>query len=265
MKHAYIFILLIVLIACKNETREPLVEKNKPTEGSTSKAQSVLNKVIEQAGGDKYETSAIEFRFRGKEYVSVRNCGMYELQRNQISKAGDTIKDVISNMGFERFVNRKKQNLPDSLSNKYSNAVNSVHYFAQLPFGLNDPAVKKTYLDTVKINQTAYHKIKVQFSEEGGGDDHDDVYMYWVNQEKNTIDYLAYSFEVNGGGMRFRKAINPRIINGIRFVDYENYAPKEADLNVKDLDKAYKNDNLKKVSEIINESIQVVLGKEKCN
>jgi len=269
MKYAYIFILFIVLIACKNETKESSVEekieKKELTEESVSKAQSVLNKVIEQAGGEKYETSAIEFRFRGKEYVSVRNCGMYELQRNQISKAGDTIKDVVSNMGFERFVNRKKQNLPDSLSNRYSNAVNSVHYFAQLPFGLNDPAVKKTYLDTVKINQTAYHKIKVQFTEEGGGDDHDDVYMYWVNQEKNTIDYLAYSFEVNGGGMRFRKAINPRIINGIRFVDYENYAPKEANLNVIDLDEAYENDHLKKVSEIINEDIQVVLGKEKCN
>ncbi|MDQ7916443.1 DUF6503 family protein [Mesonia sp. MT50] len=266
MKQIYIFLLLTVLVSCKDESKEPAVEvKDDFTEEKVAKAQEVLSKVIERAGGEKYQTSAIEFRFRGNKYSSVRNCGMYELQKVQVTEDGDTIKDVLSNMGFERFVNREKLNLPDSLVAKYSNAVNSVHYFAQLPFGLNDPAVKKTYLDTLSLEQNKYHKIKVQFAEEGGGDDHDDVYMYWVNMDKNTIDYLAYSFEVNGGGMRFRKAINPKKVNGIRFADYENYAPKEDNINVEDLDKAFMNDQLKKVSEIINEDIKVVVGKDKCN
>jgi len=268
MKHAYIFLLFIALAACKNDQQEPIIDKEKKTKVTPkelTKAQNILNRVIEKAGGEKYETTAIEFRFRGKEYVSVRNCGMYELQRTQITKEGDTIKDVVSNMGFERFVNRKKENLPDSLSTKYGNSVNSVHYFVQLPFGLNDPAVKKTYLDTVNINDIKYHKIKVQFAKEGGGDDHHDVYMYWINQEDNTIDYLAYSFEVNGGGMRFRKAINPRVINSIRFADYENYAPKKKGLQVEYLDEAYINNELEKISEIRNENIQVILGKEKCD
>jgi len=266
MKHIYIFALLIALVSCKNDPKEKSVDvKDDFTEEKMAKAQKVLNKVIEVAGGDKYQTSAIEFRFRGNKYSSVRNCGMYELQKVQVTKDGDTIKDVLSNMGFERFVNREKLNLPDSLSTKYKNSVNSVHYFAQLPFGLNDPAVKKTYLDTVSIEQHKYHKIKVQFAEEGGGDDHDDVYIYWVNMDKNTIDYLAYSFEVNGGGMRFRKAIDPKKVNGIRFANYENYAPKENNLKVENLDKAFMNDKLKKVSEIINENIKVVVGKNKCN
>ncbi|MDT0295597.1 DUF6503 family protein [Mesonia ostreae] len=266
MKQICIFLLFTAMISCKNESKEPTVEvKDDFTEEKVAKAQEVLSKVIERAGGDKYQTSAIEFRFRGNKYSSVRNCGMYELQKLEVTEDGDSIKDVLSNMGFERFVNREKLSLHDSLVTKYSNSLNSVHYFVQLPFGLNDAAVKKSYLDTVSIEKNKYHKIKVQFTEEGGGDDHEDVYMYWVNVEKNTIDYLAYSFEVNGGGMRFRKAINPKIVNGIRFADYENYAPKEDNLNVENLDKAFMNDKLKKLSEIINEDIRVVVGENNCD
>ena len=51
--------------------------------------------------------------------------------------------------------------------------------------------------------------------------------MYWFNKETFKPDYLAYDFHTDGGGVRFRKAYNERYVDGIRFVDYENYKPRD--------------------------------------
>ena len=62
-------------------------------------------------------------------------------------------------------------------SDSYSASVNSVHYFAVLPYGLDGKAVNKTYVNKVDIKGKSYHKIKVTFNEEGGGEDFEDVFM----------------------------------------------------------------------------------------
>ncbi len=87
----------------------------------------------------------------------------------------------------------------------YSNSVNSVAYFALLPFRLNDAAVNKRYIGTSEIKGEPYFEIEVTFQQKGGGKDHDDVFIYWIHQQHFTMDYLAYSFIVDGGGTRFRK------------------------------------------------------------
>ena len=73
------------------------------------------------------------------------------------------------------------------------------------------------------------------------------------------LDYLAYSYRVNGGGMRFREATNERVVNGVRFVDYNNYKAKNASTKLENLDKAFENSELKKLSEINLENVQVKL------
>ncbi|MEM9686700.1 MAG: DUF6503 family protein, partial [Bacteroidota bacterium] len=71
------------------------------------------------------------------------------------------------------------------------------------------------------------------------------------------MDYLAYEFHVNGGGLRFREAYNIRTVNGIRFVDYNNFKPKTKNTNIYDLDNSFENGELELLSEIILEDVEV--------
>ena len=134
-------------------------------------AQEIVDKAIEKAGGQKYENAQIEFTFRGKEYKSARQGGKYQLERIQTDSAGLTIRDVLKNDGFKRFIDDSLVALPDSLSTAYSNSVNSVHYFIQLPYGLNSSSVNKKLLGKDSIEGRAYYEIKVGFDEAGGGKD----------------------------------------------------------------------------------------------
>ncbi|MCB0376061.1 MAG: hypothetical protein KDD04_09105 [Sinomicrobium sp.] len=90
-----------------------------------------------------------------------------------------------------------------------------------------------------------------------GGEDFEDVYLYWVDKESFTTDYLAYEFHVNGGGLRFREAYNVRTVGGIRFVDYYNFKPKDKNVILDDLDRLFDRGELELLSEIILEDISV--------
>ncbi len=113
---------------------------------------------------------------------------------------------------------------------KYTGSVNSVHYCSVLPYGLNDAAVQKKLLEETSINQKPYYKVQISFAEDGGGEDFDDVFIYWIDKKTFKVDYLAYSFHENDGGMRFREATNERFVNGIRLLIIQ-LQPKMLQLN----------------------------------
>jgi len=71
------------------------------------------------------------------------------------------------------------------------------------------------------------------------------------------MDYLAYSFIVNEGGLRFRKAINRRNEEGVVFQDYENYKPKVKSKALRDLGLMFQNDKLELLSLIKNQNIEL--------
>lgn len=241
-----IFVLLIVsiLVSCKQE--------NQPN------AQDVINKAIEVSGGIKYETSTISFDFRDKHYKAIRNNGIYQYERHFIDSI-NKIKDVLSNNGFQRFVNDELIEVADSMVPRYSRSVNSVHYFSVLPFGLNDSAVNKTLIGEVSIKEDTYYKIKVTFNQDKGGDDFEDVFIYWIKKKDFKVDYLAYSYEEDNNeiGFRLREAYNERYVNGIRFVDYNNYIPINKEADLLDLDKIFESNDLKLLSKIENKNIIV--------
>ena len=126
-----------------------------------------------------------------------------------------------------------------------------------MPYGLNDESVNKTYLEKVIIKNQEYHKIKVTFSKNGGGEDHEDVFVYYVNTKLNKVDYFSYLYYVDGGGIRFREAYNERYVNGLRFVDYKNFKPEKEDADLYTLDSLYKINELKLISKIELENISV--------
>ncbi len=219
-------------------------------------AGEIVQKAIKIHGGDMYENSVIDFDFRDRRYRIERNHGLYKYHRIFEDSLG-TYHDVLDNNGFSRTLNGQTINLDQEWIQKYTRSVNSVAYFALLPFGLNDPAVNKELLGEETIRDNAYYKIKVTFDQEGGGEDHDDVFVYWFRKDTYRMDYFGYSYHTDGGGIRFREAINVRETGGLVFADYINYAGKHGDMDVSGLAKKFINGELKKLSEINLENVKV--------
>jgi hypothetical protein len=205
----------LVLFSCRQQNRAIEVT-----------AQEIVDRAIEISGGEKYTNHNVSYAFRDKKYVSENIGGKKVLKRITITDS-ITITDVKQTNGFQRFFNDSLISLPDTLSSKYANSVNSVHYFSRLPQGLNDAAVKKELLGEVSINGEDFFKVKVTFGQENGGEDFEDTYLYWFQKQSFKPKYLAYEFHTDGGGIRFREAYNERFVNGIRFVDYKNFKPKK--------------------------------------
>ncbi len=223
----------------------------------SDRAQDIIDKAIEAHGGSNYDDLAISFKFRDKNYSIKLDGGNYEYTRSYADSVGH-ILDVLTNDSFERKVDGTLISLSDKDVRKYSNSLNSVCYFALLPRGLNDPAVKKSMIGLNKIDGQKYHVVQVTFDEDGGGDDHEDVYVYWINQKTYTVDFLAYSYQVNGGGVRFRAAKEPVVIDGVRFQNYINYKYSDKDIPVDSLPFYYVQGELTKLSEINSEDVKVL-------
>ncbi|WP_299335553.1 DUF6503 family protein [uncultured Psychroserpens sp.] len=236
--------------------------KNKET--PVLSADTIITKAIEVSGGAKIDSSLINFDFRDKHYMAYRNKGVFHFERkfrDTTSRYFDTINtitDILNNKGFMRLADNFPISVTDTMVTKYSASINSVHYFSVLPYGLNDKAVNKELLSDVSIKGKDYYTIKVTFDQEGGGEDFEDVFLYWVNRETFKVDYLAYSYnEEDGKGLRFREAYNQRIIEGIRFVDYNNYKPESASVELIDLAQLFQDDALKLLSKIELENVTV--------
>ncbi|MFK7782739.1 DUF6503 family protein [Psychroserpens sp.] len=247
MKYILVSVFATFLLNCKNLDNEQL------------SAEFIINKSIQISGSEKVGISKIGFDFRDKYYYADRDKGKFMLMRMTIENNKDSIFDVLSNDGFERHINTNEAVfVEDSMKVNYSASVNSVHYFSVLPYGLNDKAVNKKRLDDVVINNEKHYAIKVTFHKEGGGEDYEDVFVYWINSESFKLGYLAYSYnEIDGKGMRFREAYNERFINDIRFLDYNNYKPNDKIKTLKELPKLFEDGALTLLSKIELKNIKV--------
>ncbi|ASO08027.1 DUF6503 family protein [Arenibacter algicola] len=244
MKVVYLLTLVFLIVSCKEKAQ------------TTLSAQEIVNKAISVSGGEQYSSNNIYYKFRDYQYASEWKDGDRILKRIRLTDSTKVV-DVKASQGFKRFVNDSVVPLRDSIANLYANSVNSVHYFAHLPYGLNDPAVNKELLEEVTVKDKEYYKVKVTFDQKDGGKDYEDIYLYWFNKETFKPDYLAYKFYVDGGGIRFRVAYNERYLGGIRFVDYENYEATLRDSEFYDVDVFYERNKLKLLSKIELEDISV--------
>ncbi|MCH8325007.1 MAG: deoxyribose-phosphate aldolase [Bacteroidetes bacterium] len=246
MKKPYFLSSLIFIIVILNGCTKQKIDTNQ-----------IVNNAIQIHGGELFKSSKISFDFRDKHYTAKRQKGIFEFTREFTDSNGKKIKDILDNNSFVRSINNKVVELTNERKNAFSNSVNSVIYFALLPYGLNDKSVHKELLGEVKVEGKNYYKIKVTFSLDGGGKDFNDVFIYWINKEKYTMDYFAYLYHVNDGGTRFRKAINKRNVNGIIFSDYLNFGNEDLNYNIENYDKDFENGNLKLISEINLKNISI--------
>ncbi|HPN69202.1 MAG TPA: hypothetical protein PLZ32_06765 [Saprospiraceae bacterium] len=220
-------------------------------------AQKIVDTAIEYQNGNLLDKSSFSFQFRDKEYISTRNSGNFTYQRKFKDSLG-LVEDILTNETFIRKIDGKKVEVDQEWKTKYSNSINSVFYFVYLPFGLNDKAVIKEFLGNDTINGLKYDCIKISFNTEGGGTDHDDIFYYWFQTETKSMDYFAYSYQTDGGGIRFRKAYNQRRINKVIFQDYINLSPEksiEKSTKIEEILALYKANKLVELSKIETEQI----------
>lgn len=222
-----------------------------------SEAEKIVDLAIEAHGGEAFERSLIEFDFRDIHYQIYKTADSFEYTREFTDSTG-LIKDVLNNSGFVRTLNGTRvDTLTEERIGAFSRSVNSVAYFAFLPYGLNDPATIKEYLGEVSLNGENYHLIKVTFEQEGGGEDFDDQFLYWIDTEDYYVDFLAYSYHTDGGGVRMREVSTSQEVGGIRFQNYLNYKPENKVTPVEDLQELYETGQLELLSEINLENIKV--------
>lgn len=255
MKYFRLLLCGLLILSCKQEQQV-----------ITLTAMDIVNKSIAISGGKQISNSAIDFTFRDKAYIATREQGKFSLMRLSGDDSTGIIIDELNNVGFTRRIGAHKNgkfetvHVADSMIPKYSASVNSVHYFSVLPYGLNDEAVNKSLLGEEQIKGKTYYKVKVTFDKEGGGEDFEDEFIYWIDNITFKVDYLAYSYnEEDGKGMRFREAFNERYIEGIRFVDYNNYNSQDSLVTLSELGKSFNNDQLQQLSKIELEAITVDL------
>ncbi len=231
-------LLLLITIACQPQ----------------NPGQTIIDQSIAAHGGDSWLGKRISFDFRKFHLVLEHQSSQFRYERTYTDSTGTLVREILTNDSFTRLLNNQPQTLDTAQIGKYSRAVNSVAYFILLPFKLADPAVRADVIGESKLDGQVYDKVRVRFRAEGGGKDYGDTFFYWFNRQTHTMDYLAYS----EGGPRFRKAINPSVVGGIRFQDYINYKGEETDTtSVSQYDKRYSASQLPELSRIEQTNIRV--------
>lgn len=218
-------------------------------------AQEVLDKAILKHGFNIENEFDVSFEFRNQRFEADLSA-MSNVLRRVTKEANKTVEDIIDDDSFIHRVDNQEVALDSEVSWRYSSDTRSVIYFALLPYGANEGAISKELMPSIKIKGEPYYKVEVTYGNNGGGKDFENVFVYWIHQKNFTVDYLAYSYYINGGGVRFREAYNQREVNGVRFQDYINYTI-EKDFPAHELDYAFQTGQLKEISRIELGEIQV--------
>lgn len=250
-----ILLLLLVLALTACEPAEP-----PPEAPPVSPAQAVVDQAFGAHGSAVLENAVVEFDFREFHYTITRDGGAYRYERTFTDTTGAAIHDVLDNNGITRTIDGESVTLTQEDTDRIATPLNSVPYFALLPYNLNDPAVQKNYMGEVMMAGEPYDKIEVTFQQKGGGRDFEDRFIYWFHRDHHTMDYLAYDFHVDDGGTRFREADNVRTVGGVRFADYHNFtsdslqAPGDP---IEQYDTLMEETDLELLSDIVLENVTV--------
>jgi hypothetical protein len=255
MKKLWVISFVLLLASCSEEivTEKPITNLQNET---LDAAIEIIAKMREAHGVKNIDGKEITFSFRDKVYSRYSFNNQYGYSRSGLNEEGKMVIDSWSGDDFKRTINNVEVQITDKEENAYKNSINSVFYFALLPLSLSDPAVNVELLGDSKLKGKMYTKFRVTFNEEGGGEDFNDVFIYWMNKETNTMDFLAYEYFTEGGGIRFREAFNTRDVGGFFFQDYNNFKPNSG-IELIDTDKAFEMGAMEVVSDIVLEDIEV--------
>lgn len=274
MNHKYVIILLVLLtFSCRNESNTTSkVDTNQKQEqkipkigfDSDSKSEKALITLGEEMGDKKRETATITYRRQDTTIQINRNCGWFEIQKTFDTKDDEKLVSAIDNSGFTQVMGEKERQLSPAQIVRETTALNRELFYAELPFGLNSPTIRKKSIGEVEIDSIGYEKIKFAFLEENYSDQTQLVEgVLWLNKELSDIDFIAIRFDADNK-LEFAKRIAKRTVEGIEFADYEVYEAKE-ELVLEDMATNYAEKKLTKKETIHYEDIQVTLGPDSCD
>lgn len=247
MKLSLVTLSLLLVLSC-NQTTE-----NKQKDP----AQYAVDQSIAFHNLTGLKNASYSFDFREMHYTYEKNQGLYKYTRTQTDSLGQEVIDILTNDGLTRTIDGKLIDITDEKRTAYTESVNSVIYFFHLPYGLNDAAVVKQYNGLKKIKNKQYHEVEVTFQQDGGGTDYTDVFLYWFDEIDFSMDYISYLYHTDGGGIRFREAIQPRSINDALIQDYINYKPEDESIDIHVIVDLYNQEKLRELSRIINENVEI--------
>lgn len=253
---------LAVLLAGCGEPADGLDPAPADTSADPSAA-AILERARAVHGADVLDHATVTFGFRGDRFTASRDGGRFAYTRRWTDSTGAAVRDVLGNdgpnAGLVRIVDGDTVALGEREYLIAEEAVNSVVYFALLPYPLADPAVQPRHVGTDTLADEPYDLVEVTFREEGGGRDHQDRFLYWIHRDRATMDYLAYSYEDSGGGARFRQTVRPRTVGGVRFADHLNFAADPSQ-PLEQLGRRWMADSLELLSEIVLDEVSVQPG-----
>jgi hypothetical protein len=230
-----------------------------PDERDRQRGTEVIERAREAHGSTILDHARVTFTFRGDRYSVQRDGGAFAYTRCFDDDAGAEVCDTLDNDGIRRQRGTEPVPLAESEERAVETTVNSVVYFALLPYNLADPAVRPRWREEQTVRGEPYDVVEVTFEQDGGGRDWEDRFVYWVHRQRGTMDYLAYDFHTGDGGTRFREAFDARTVGGVLVADYRNYAPDpDAPLaSLESLAALLEEGQLELVSEVILEDVRV--------
>ncbi len=234
LKHFIVTGILFIVVSCNDKHTKH------------DKAAIIVEQCIAAHGGNNYKHMDVSFDYRKFRIHLMQNEGNFHYERTTKDSLNNEINDVLTNDGFTRKINGKKQDLSKKDYEKYKDGLNAIAWFALLPYKLSEPAVNLKYLGEINIRNIAYDKIDVTFDKEAGGKDHQDEFCFWINKSSHALDYLSYSNE----GPRFRKVTKRQKADGVIFQDYDNYKINDTTISTADYDKIFIAGDAKLLSKI---------------
>ncbi|WP_099600593.1 DUF6503 family protein [Reichenbachiella sp. 5M10] len=221
--------------------------------------QEILDAAIKAHGASGFDKYLVEFDFRKKHFTIDHRKGLNEYARTYVDDSLGMVTDHVSRDSvFRRELNGEIVTVTQEEEREVEHEIESVVSFFQLPYGINAPSLSKEYVGKNIVNGQMYYKVKVLY-EKRGVDHHHDTFVFWVHEDKHTVDFLGYSYQgENGTGTRFRQAVHRQKILGILFQDYINYQTSDSTVAVENLDELYETGHLERLSFIAKENIRVI-------
>ena len=192
---------------------------------------------------------ALSFEFRGTPYRLSLDSDDVRYERTVTTDAGPRTDRLVGSR-FEALRGGESLPVEPKQADAWRRSLNSVAYFATLPRPLFDDAVIATSLGRTRFAGGTWDTVEVRFREEGGGDDHDDVFRYWFDPDTHELALLAYTFHTGKGGVRIRAVSKRHAIDGVVLIDWINYGVNGHDHTLQSAMTAYEDGTLPQLSTI---------------
>lgn len=229
-----------------------------------AEALALIDRVRAAHGSDRLDQAELAFAFRGVPFTAWRDGGRFRYARTLTDSAGRAVEEVVDNDGAHRLVDGAEVPLSETDRQRVATAVNSVVYFALLPAPLADPAVRARRLAPDTLGGRLYERLEVSFARDGGGADWEDRFVYWVDAERGTMDFLAYTYRTdpadttrNETGSRFRTVLDAGVIGGVRVQDYVNLTADSVGTEIERYGDLYEAGRTWEVSRVVLDSVRV--------